>query len=262
MPDSTPPPPPFAPASPRTNAAKQKEDRQARGLERNGSVLLRAFDEGIIETLGAFIVDDAYWLRIPGVDPPPNFPGTPVTFSFPEDIFKTEKLPFILVRRDAIDSAMERWHPGTVTYATPVKGDLARSTTVGNPPAPSARTVTGPGTIEQQEQAHPYDITYTLSCIAHYRGGISVRGAVNTLFQYVLKYYQAYCTVGVRDSLGSLRGYSGFQTGTSVLDEIPEITDRVLGFGVTVRVEAELDLNDPYFVKTVSRPLTLRLHRQ
>ena len=245
--------------SPIPEESTNLDSDQRAGLARNGYVDLRGFDQGIVETLGAFILGDAYWLTIPSVDPPPGMPGTPVTFSFPEDIYKTEKIPFVLVRRDSIEPAMERWHPGAVTYSVPVYGDVPMSATLGSPPADSSRTLVGPRMREQQEQAVPYDITYTISVISHHRGGVSVRGAVNNLFQHVLRYYQPYCTVAVRDSVGALRSYSGFQTGTQVLDELPEVTGRVLGFGVTVRVEAELDQNDSYLVPTVTSQLTMRL---
>lgn len=231
--------------------------RQERGLERNGSISLIDYDRGVVETLGAFIEKDNYWLTIPGLDAPPGLPGVPVAFSFPEDVFKSYKLPMLLVRRDDIAPAMERWHPGMVVYRTPKRGDRPVSASIGNPPANEVKT--GPNEVEQQEQAIPYDITYTLSCISHYRGGVGVRQAVQTLFSWVLAVYQPYCMVVVKDSLGSTRTYSAFQEGTSVLDEIAEVSDRVLGFGVTLRVEAELDLNDPYVVKTVSKPLTLNL---
>ncbi len=248
------------------------------GTVRNGTVGLRAFDEGVVETLGkalnpaatgtVFIENDSYWLTIPdsglvvpGMDPPPQLPGIPITFSFPEDVFKTYKIPLLLIRRDDISPAMERWHPGTQQYQVPAPGAVPKTVTVGVPGttmgASPERQVTGYPTVEMAEQAHPFDITYTLSCIAHYRGGISLRGAVNTLFTYVLKVYQAYNTVYVRDSIGTVRGYSGFMEGTTVLDEISEVTDRVLGFGITLRVEAELDLNDPQTSKTVGSPAVL-----
>jgi hypothetical protein len=122
--------------------------------------------------------------------------------------------------------------------------------------------VAGPTRVEQQEQAHPFDITYELSVLAHYRGGLSLRGQVNKIFQHILSTYQAYAQVLVKDSIGTIRPYWAFQEGTSVLDEIGEVAERVLGFGVTVRVEAELDLNDPYLAPTVWKPLTLHLSQK
>jgi hypothetical protein len=190
------------------------------------------------------------------MEPPPDMPGVPVTFVFPEDVFKTNKTPLLLVTRGDVTPAMERWHPGTVTYSVPRRGDLPKGVTVGL--GSSAKTLIGPTGREQQEQATPYDISYTLTVVAPYRGGVKVHGQANALFTYVLRYYQPYCTVGVRDSVGSLRSYQGFMEGTTSMDEVPGVKERVLGFSVSLRVEGELDLCDPYVVPTVTQPLTAR----
>ncbi len=75
---------------------------------------------------------------------------------------------------------------------------------------------------------------------------------------YVLRIYQPYSRVLVTDSVGDCRDYAAFMESISHLDEVPEVTDRVLGFAVTLRVEAELDLNDPRVHKAVLGPLTVR----
>jgi len=68
---------------------------------------------------------------------------------------------------------------------------------------------------------------------------------VNQLLDYVLRIYAPYCTVAVSDSLGDLRSYHAFMESISHLDELGEVTGRMIGFALTLRVEAELDLNDP-----------------
>jgi hypothetical protein len=44
----------------------------------------------------------------------------------------------------------------------------------------------------------------------------------------------------------------------SSLDEVPEVTERILGAAVTLRVEAELDLKDPVVKTAVTSALTMR----
>jgi hypothetical protein len=38
-----------------------------------------------------------------------------------------------------------------------------------------------------------------------------------------------------------------------MIDDVPEVADRVIAFAVTLRVEAELDLNDPITQKAVAQ---------
>jgi hypothetical protein len=59
-----------------------------------------------------------------------------------------------------------------------------------------------------------------------------------------MRTYQPYCEVRIRDSIGDVRGYESFCEGPSHLDEVSEVVERVIGFALTLRVEAELDLND------------------
>jgi hypothetical protein len=116
-----------------------------------------------------------------------------------------------------------------------------------------AQAILGFDRMEQKEQAVPYDITYTISILARLRGGggVSQTNQASAILHHVLKVYQPYCLVKVFDSLGDGRTYEAFQESISHLDEVPEVTDRVVGFAVTLRVEAELDLHDPEIYNTV-----------
>ena len=249
----------------------EQEARRARanGEERPGRVNLRHFDQGLVETLGACILpnepppdNQRYWLNIDGVDPPPGKPGIVVTFSFPEGEFKSMVLPLVLIRRDDISPAMDRWHTRTIAYRTPSKN--ANPVQLSNTQFPGQTSLAGLKGFDEMEigfQATPYDITYTISIMAHYRGAIGQRGAVQTIFEYVIQNLSPYSWINVVDDIGDPRSYFAFMEATSVLDEHPTVGERIIGFGVTLRVEAELDHTTPQIVKTVTQPLTMNLRK-
>lgn len=243
---------------PRGPAAIEAYESRERGEDQPGIVTLRDFDQGVVETLGAHVEDQRYWLSLPGVDPPPGKPGILVTFSFPEAEFKSYVIPLILIRRDDISPANERWHSYHQAYRTPAKTARKVKFPIDN------THYSGREGFDQKEiglQPIPFDITYTISILSHYRGALGQRGQVQAILHHVLKTYPPFTRVILKDSLGDLRHYFAFMEGTSVLDDHPEISERVIGFGVTLRVEAELDLFDPQVVRTVTKPLTLNLSK-
>jgi hypothetical protein len=248
-------------------------DQRALGERPAGYVSLRNFDEGVVITLGAEVRDGKdYHIPIDKVSPvaaPPGQAGVPITFAFPDDKYEHWRLPCIVVRRDDIAPAMNRWHPGMTTWRGPARGALPVIATLGT--GPDAPTVAGYNKYEIQQQAAPFDITYTISIMARHRGqgdrkpiGEDVTGnanpktQANQLLDYVMRIYQPYCAVFVRDSLGDFRTYEAFMEAVSHLDQVAEVTDRVIGFALTLRVEAELDLNDPIVRSAVTAPLTIR----
>lgn len=222
-----------------------REDREL-GRARVGEVNLRDFDQGVVETLGATITGDNYFLSISGVSPPPGSPGVPVTFANPEDIFEKWKIPVLVIARDDISPAMSRWHPGLGEYSAPARG--ANPVSITTPAGTFARF----DRYEEQMQAVPFDIMYTLSIQARYRS--SLQNMSNAILKYVLKVYTPYCRVLVKDSLGDVRSYDAFMEGISSLDEVREVTERQMGFAVTLRVEGELNLPDPEVKRAVTRP--------
>ncbi len=255
----------------------QDFDAREAGRAPAGRVGLRNFDQGVVETLGAEVFDSGTGLsnyfiatsRIAPVEPAPGLPGIPITFSHPEDIWERYRQPVIVIRRDDIAPAMTRWHPGMVTYRTPALGAKPVSVRLG----PTTGVVAGYDKYEQKEQAVPFDITYTISILARHRGkgplprrgdpakftgaAGSPRNQVNAILDYCLRIYAPYTAVLVRDSLDDIRTYSAFMEAISHLDEVPEVTERVLGFALTLRVEAELDLRDPVTQRAVTAPLTM-----
>jgi hypothetical protein len=244
------------------------------GRARTGFVNLRSFDEGVVETLGATIDEELqnYFLHLPivetvGFDPPesspfyrgpvdprPGLPGIPVTFSYPEDVFEKYSIPVVLVRREGIDPAMQRWHPGALQYRTPGRGALP----TGYRPTPASEVKYGFDRAEQVDQAAPFDLSYTINVVARNRGAPGIRNQANRILDHVLRIYQPYCEVRLRDSIGDARTYEAFMDGVSPLDEVADVTDRVIGFAVSLRIEGELDLTDPVVRATVTKAATLR----
>lgn len=245
------------------SAADDAFNRRLNGLDRTGTVGIRDFDLGVVTTLGAVEHDDpsagpvgTFIPEIAGVCPPDGLPGVPVIFAFPEDVISNVKSPMIIVRRDDISPAMERWQPGGYQYRTAGLGAVPFIANLGG------TEVEGFDRAEQLAQAIPFDIMYTISVKARFRGatsdGFSNRSALASLLHHVLRIYPPYGKINVIDSIGDLRGYEAFNEGLSNLDVANEVQDRELGYAITLRVEAELDLKDPVTLKTVKHPLTVR----
>lgn len=213
------------------------------GRARTGIVTLRDFDQGVIETLGATVTDENYFLAVAGIAPPPGVVGVPVTFAFPDDAYEKYRMPAVVIRRDDLSPATQRWHPGAMQYRAPGEG--------ANPVVASTGA-SGFDRMEESQQAVPYDILYTISIMARHRGATGQRHQSNLILNHVLRVYQPYCLVRVKDSLGDFRTYEAFNEGVGMLDEAPGVTERSVGFAITLRVEAELDLNDPAVSKTVT----------
>lgn len=234
------------------------------GLARTGTVGLRDFDVGVIDTLAGTtrienddqtVAPVGIYTQPPGVCPPDGYPGVAIVFAFPEDVVRDYKVPFIHVRRDEVSAALERWHSEAATqYRAPGDGALPISVK-----APGGSTLTGFDRYEELPQAWPYDIVYTVSVKARFRGATSPtqRNNLNALFQYVMRVFPPYGKVNVVDSIGDLRTYEAYNEGIANLDGIGEVQDRILGMAITLRVEGELDLKDPFTARAV-KALTLR----
>jgi len=218
-----------------------------------GTVGIRNFDQGIVETLGGKISHNNYYVEIEGVDPPPHtpsLPGIPITFAFPEEVFEKYRMPAIVVSRDDIMAANERWHPFSEQWRAPAEGALPVTVSVGGNP------VTGWTKAATRQQAAPFDITYTVSCFAQ-RRGMRTRNRVNKILDFILRRYTPTATiVKVIDSIGDTRLYECHNEGIAHLDDVAGVGERVLGFAVTLRVEGELDLGDPYTSATVLQSTT------
>ena len=236
-----------------TQADISYEERRM-GKARQGEVWLRHYDLGVIETLGAKLIGDRYFLpELNDFDPPPGLPGFPVVFSHPEEILQSHKVPVVMVRRDDFSYQMNRWHPGTVTYRVPAIGTLPVVSPFPTDPYVPAR---GAAKYEQHKQSMPFDLLYTVSILAKSRESMA---AAQSILHYVMKIYQVYCRLLVRDSLGDIRSYEAFSDQVSPVDQASEIANRMIGFTLSLRIEGELDINDPEVYNAVTKPAQIRM---
>lgn len=217
---------------------------------RTGTVFLRDFDEGVVRTMGAELIEiqldgesvQDYALRVDGVTGPDGYGGyVPVIWQNPEDVYQEGLLPQVVVSRTSVVPAMARWFPGGYEYRTPAAN--ARTVTAGN-------GVQGPSMLEFKPWAYPYDITYEI----HLRARL--RGQSDQMLKKVGQKFWAYGQIYLVDSEGSERGYYAFQESLDNLDEVADIADRVLGWTISLRCEAELDFNDPYIAPTSPNVVT------
>lgn len=213
-------------------------------MGRTGTVFLSDFDEGLVRTMGGELIEitlddektQAYAIMIDGVTGPDEYGGAvPVIWQNPEDVYQQGLLPHVNVSRTAITPAMQRWFPGGHEYRTPAAG--AQSVRAGN-------GVVGPSMLEFKPWAYPYDISYEV----HIRARL--RAQADRMLRQIGQKFWAYGQIYLTDSEGAERGYYAFQESVDSLDEVADIADRMLGWTISLRCEAELDFNDPYIAKT------------
>lgn len=230
------------------------ELRRSLGFARNGIVTLRDFDEGVFRTLRGAIVDRGWYINFAtSTAVPPAVAqlgakaeparGVPLIFYNPEDELSKYRAPFILARRTSIEPALQRFHPGQKQYRVAGVGSVQRQ--VG--------TRTGPSSTEELEQAEPYDISYDVVIVGKWRGVGENTGQahqINDLLRYVLRCFKPGSFL-VRDSVGDIRQYEVFTESVSDNDDVLDIGDRSLGYSVTIRVQAELDILDPATESTI-----------
>jgi len=228
---------------------------QVMGARPNGDVDLRSFDEGVVESLGARVVNGLYYVNVEGVEPPAGDPGVPVLFTFPEDFYGNFRIPTFVVSRDDISVASQRLHPFTQKFRAPAPS--ANFVSASTP----AGVQTRPDRVVLQDAGIPYDLTYTINIYHTLRGGPGRRSA-NRMLDHVLRIWPIYGQVFVKDSLGAYRSYAAFNEGIVSLDDVAGMSERVIQFAVTIRVEAEYDLSDVSTSRTVTQPPAISLERK
>jgi hypothetical protein len=221
---------------------------------RTGDVWIRDFDQGMITSLGGALncVGDFHVVNVQNVSPPPptggiSFEGIPIYFALPDDTIDPKVIPSFVVRRDDITVAMSRWHPGNQQYNIPAPSSHQVSITH---PITGAVIATGHDAYEDKAQAIPFDILYTIQIRARYRNNLRVEAM--QMLRHTMKRFPPYTTIYVRDSENELRSYTAFMESPSALDTKPDVAGRETNFNISIRVEAELDLNDPVVRKSMT----------
>lgn len=223
---------------------------------RTGDVEVGDFDRGIMRTLGVEleqpVVGDRprLFMRVPGIE------GTEqdkvqVIFANPEQVFSGYKVPMVLVRRESVDPALERW-------------DIRDEYRI---PAPTAKMKTkvdavtgmelgrGWDYLESKPRAYPYNITYSLEIVARKRLD------ANRIMRRVLQVFPPYGNIVVVDSLGCARTYFAQQTGFTDITEIADIMNRQPAYSVSVTVWGELN-HDPEEIRKTAERTVLSVGRK
>jgi len=223
-----------------------------------GFVFIRDFDLGMARSLiGVQEKDkptsdsDRFFLTFPQF--PADDQNATIIYKNPEPTLQWHQFPRVMISRDSVNIALERWHPITQEYMLPapgtqivsVPGDLPQETRIG------------PATREAKEQAWPFDITYTIEVWHRY-----ANWAQAMIFR-VMKSFPPYGKMKLLDSLNEVRTYDAFaEGGVTDLTEALSMTDRGAGLSWTVRVTGELDLADQVNLETVRQvnATLFRLH--
>jgi len=215
------------------------------GGGRTGQVFIEDFDVGVATTMGAELIEieldgervRCYGVRIDGVTGPDEYQGlVPVNMSEPEDAFQEHLLPQIIVSRGSMTPQMNRWQPGGHEYQVP---------------ASNAQSVVGPDgvtrmptMVERKWWSYPFEISYDI----HLRARLRLQA--DRMLRHVGRFFWAYGQVFLRDSEGDERGYYAFADSYDNLQELADVADRLQGHTISMRVEAELDFNEPHLMPT------------
>jgi len=215
---------------------------------RTGTVFIEDFDVGLARSVGAELIEieldgervQEFALRVRNVTGPDEYHGmVPVIFQNPETSVQVAYLPRLEIVRSSIVTANERRFFGGREYRVPAS--VARTVKDRD-----GRGLSGPTLAEQKKWTRPFDITYDLH----------MRARLEKQAQYMLKQIGkvvfAIGQIFVTDSEGELRGYNTFDATIDNLSEVADVEDRTTGYTISIRVEGELDFDEPYLVKTVT----------
>lgn len=242
-----------------------------------GTVFIKDFDEGVMRTL--LLISGE---TVAGQQPPPRTQAIPeekvvqdpfdnadprrmvlrvpqlqyyapdlkadqfvqVVFASPEQLLTGYVIPSVVVRREDVSPDFTRWHSeGALQYRVPSQQSNTVTVTILN------KSKTGPTEVEQFRQAWPYDIAYTLTAIARSRNDAA------KILQRVLKAYQPYGRVFVKDSKGEVRTYEAFMEGFGPMDEVVDVTGRTVAHTINLRISGELDSHDAEVFPTMRDPV-------
>lgn len=221
----------------------------------SGTVFIEDFDRGVVESLGATIVDVSveggvrkeYACQVPGVTGPVSPDGlVPVYFVAGNTPFVAKLLPAIVVRRTEIETAFgnggQSWG---IQYKKRAPGAMDVTVTM-----PDDTTITGPTHKEILERAVPHNLRYEIQAKA--RGPAAQRDA-NRLLKFMMRAYPPPAgTVTVKDSVGDARGYDVIHESKAWNTDVLDLTARDVGWTLTLVVHGELDLSEPYSERTVT----------
>jgi hypothetical protein len=205
----------------------------------NGDLDSIDWDLALTKAIGAVLDEEQneWYLPIPGVYVevpgvgPTEITRALVVFKRPEPTQVEFNLPQIAITADEMQPIPDRLYSPTTQFRQPAPGSTPVS--VGDCVGYTAYTV--------KEQERPYDFTYTLECWARYTP------IARMLLHRMLKVFPMRGTISITDSAGCERTYLAIQESIVNLTEVLSPVDRVPGWGVTIRIEAEMTLDREAF---------------
>jgi len=163
-------------------------------------------------------------------------PGIPFSMDDPSEVVRY-LLPCIHVKREDPGAALERQHGFRVKYRAPAPG--AQEVTINH----RGQEFTGYDRYQEQEEATPTDLSYTIMCKS---AGKSAKSNAHILLKHCMKRFWPRGKVYVRDSLGRTRSYWVHTEGPTTLNEVEDIRARTINYALTCRVMGEIDVQDSY----------------
>lgn len=205
------------------------------------TIHLRAFDLGLIETLGAellnYVVDgenrQVYARPFAGVTT--NIPGlngsVPFFYALPEDVYQAFVVPCVLLRRTAIAPAFDR-APWYGYERAPDVTAVPRIVT-----KPNGEVITGYDKYAEKPVSTPMNISYDVQIMARTQADF-----LNIFQDLMMIMRPPFFTMGAVDSLGELRLYDAGPVAISEGSEITAIVDRTISSTISFDVQGEIDL--------------------
>lgn len=201
---------------------------------RTGDVDLIDWDDAMLRGIGA--LEDPgknqFYLPLNGIFVQIEGRATPidralVVYKRPEPTQITATLPMVAIIRDSIVPAEVRLQTQTMQYRLPAEG--AHRVSAGGEVGWSA--------YETKDFEQPYDFFYTFECWSRYRT------VSQMLLSMVMRAFPHRGKVTLTDSLGNPRTYALYQQGINDLTDVASVVERVPGYALSLKAEAELTLD-------------------
>lgn len=219
---------------------------------RNGHVDLIDFDLGVLRQTGAvYDAEQNEWylpINFHITDPvkgPVALERALVVYKRPEPTQVQHEVPQIALLCDDIDFDASRLYSPTVQYRLPAAG----STPICVPCGPYGEDAIGYDCYETKDKEQPYNLTYSIEVWCRYKVPAMI------LLQMMMKRFppRGTLTVQATEEAGRNvvcdRTYLFFQEGVADLTELNSMVERIPGYSLTIRVEAELTLDkEPFTV--------------
>lgn len=214
---------------------------------RNGHVDLIDFDLGVLRQTGAVFddVQNEWYLPINYIVPDPakgghvNLERALVVYKRPEPTQVQHEVPQIALLCDDIDFDATRLYSPTTQYRVPAAGASPIS----------VAGMLGYDCYETKDKEQPYNLTYSIEVWCRYK--VPALG----LLQRMMRAFppRGTLTVSATEEAGRNvrcdRSYLFFQEGVADITELNSMVERIPGYSLTIRVEAELTLDkEPFTV--------------